>query len=59
MAQVGVGGGEDFLEEVALPPQLPCCTVGSDAAWAGPAIPVSLQEQGQKGANSLQGPGWL
>lgn len=52
-------GWEGFLEEVALLPQLPCCTAGSDAARAGPAISVSLQKQGQRGANPLRGPGWL
>lgn len=49
--------GEGFLEEVAWPSQLPFCTAGSDAAWAGPAISASLQEQGQQG-EPVSSKGW-
>lgn len=53
--------GEGFLEEVALPSQLPFCTAGSDAAWAGPAchLCVPAGTGTARGANLLQGLDWL
>ena len=37
---------------MSLPPPLPCCTAGSDAAWTGPAIPAGT---GTAGSQSFAG----